>query len=181
MKKILVVSHCILNTAAKVRQDERALCEENALRGRLLRLALEQDIQLLQLPCPELQLYGSRRWGHVREQFDQPFYRAFAAEILEPVLRQLREYASDPARFAILGIVSVEGSPSCGCHLTCSADWGGEIGERLDAGLMPAEMAEKPGVFMEILIEALAEAGLSISVLTMDEAAGVLQEMQKEV
>ena len=64
MKRILVVSHCILNTASKVWQDESGLAEEYALRERLLRLVLDQDVQLLQLPCPELLLYGSRRWGH---------------------------------------------------------------------------------------------------------------------
>ena len=53
MKAILVVSHCILNTASKVRQDERDLAEEYRLRDQLLRLILEKNVQLLQLPCPE--------------------------------------------------------------------------------------------------------------------------------
>jgi len=181
MKRILVVSHCILNTASKVWQDESGLAEEYALRERLLRLVLDQDVQLLQLPCPELLLYGSRRWGHVRSQFDHPFFRASCRDLFRPVLMQLEEYASDPARFSLLGVVSVEGSPTCGHALTCAGDWGGELSDLPSDAVPPVTMTAGPGVFMEIIAGQLQEAGLNLPFLTMGQAAEVLERADKQV
>ena len=50
MKNVFVLSHCILNTASKVSCDESKLQEESLLRRKFLGMAIEQDIQLLQLP-----------------------------------------------------------------------------------------------------------------------------------
>lgn len=53
MKYLLIISHCILNTASKVAMDEGELKEEYEKRDRLIRCVMENNIQLLQLPCPE--------------------------------------------------------------------------------------------------------------------------------
>ena len=42
MKKILVVSHCILNTASKVAQNEEELAEEYQIKSMLLSLIIEK-------------------------------------------------------------------------------------------------------------------------------------------
>ena len=112
MKNLLIVSHCILNNAAKVEQDEAELAEEYKIREELMQLILKKDVQLLQLPCPEFIMYGSQRWGHVKNQFQHPFYMEQCCKILEPVLLQLQEYAQHVEKFHVLGIVSVEGSPN---------------------------------------------------------------------
>ena len=113
MKDLLIVSHCILNHAAKVEQDEAELAGEYKIREELLQLVLKKDVQLFQMPCPEFIMYGSQRWGHVKNQFQHPFYIEQCRHILEPVLFQLQEYAQHVEKFRILGIVSVEGSPNC--------------------------------------------------------------------
>ena len=59
MKKLLIVSHCILNTASKVEMDEKDLRDEFRLKQRLLTKVMEEEIQLFQLPCPEFIMYGS--------------------------------------------------------------------------------------------------------------------------
>lgn len=69
MKDLLIVSHCILNHAAKVEQDEAELAGEYKIREELLQLVLKKDVQLFQMPCPEFIMYGSQRWGHVKNQF----------------------------------------------------------------------------------------------------------------
>ena len=74
MKDLLIVSHCILNHAAKVEQDEAELAGEYKIREELLQLVLKKDVQLFQMPCPEFIMYGSQRWGHVKNQFQHPFY-----------------------------------------------------------------------------------------------------------
>ena len=65
MKKILLVSHCLLNTASKLKSYDLGDMEaKEALRRSLLKAAIDNGVQLLQLPCPELLQYGARRWGH---------------------------------------------------------------------------------------------------------------------
>ena len=59
MKDLLIVSHCILNHAAKVEQDEAELAGEYKIREELLQLVLKKDVQLFQMPCPEFIMYGS--------------------------------------------------------------------------------------------------------------------------
>ena len=87
MKKILFVSHCILNTAEKVKrfQAEKIAAEER-LRKAFLQAAIADDVQLVQLPCPELVQYGLARWGHTYEQFDTPFFRRHCEALLAPVV-----------------------------------------------------------------------------------------------
>ena len=180
MKTLLVLSHCILNSASKVMQDESELAEEYKVRDRLLQLVFRKNVQLLQLPCPEFILYGSQRWGHVKDQFRHPYFQKASEAMLEPVLLQLEEYVRHPESFSVLGIVSVEGSPSCGYHCTCTGEWKGEIGtdqthiSQLQGAL---KMSSEPGVFMEILKEQLAKRQLSIPIMTMDETIEALRSI----
>ena len=114
MQNILFVSHCILNTAAKVvLYNQAEIDAEEALRRRFVGRALELGVQMIQLPCPEFTLYGAQRWGHVSNQFDNPFFSAHCRAILSPYLLQMKEYLAHPERFHVLGVVGVDGSPSC--------------------------------------------------------------------
>ena len=45
---------------------------------------------------------------------------------------QLEEYLRYPDEYQVLGIVSVDGSPSCGYGLTCRGNWGGELSGNMD-------------------------------------------------
>ncbi|MBR1822303.1 MAG: hypothetical protein IJ769_11885 [Clostridia bacterium] len=164
MQKILFVSHCILNTAAKVVLfNQAAIDAEEALRMQFLAKAIGEGIQLVQLPCPEFTLYGSRRWGHCSNQFDNPFFREHCRKCLGPVIQQLREYLAHPERFQVLGIVGVDGSPSCGVDHTSEADWHGSFGGRTDLEqvLKTQRLVDKSGIFIQELKSMLAEACIS--------------------
>ncbi len=170
MDKILVVSHCILNTSSKVLSYNEAEQKTEAVhRKRLLEYVIENQIQLIQLPCPEFLMYGSRRWGHGKEQFDHPFFREQCREMLETVVMQLKEYASDPERFQLMGVVAIDYSPSCGYHATYQGDWGGELGgcPDLQQKINSLSVVKEPGVFMEELIKLLKEAQLDIPILDL--------------
>ncbi|MGI6075627.1 MAG: CD3072 family TudS-related putative desulfidase [Pyramidobacter sp.] len=162
-QRILAVSHCLLNRAAKVRRfDEAESRAEERLRLKTVRLALRRGVQLLQLPCPEFLMYGSLRWGHVYEQFDNPFFRARCREMLEPVCDQLWCYASDP-EVRLLGVLGVDGSPSCGVKYTCRGAWGGELcGRDLAPALSSVRLAAGRGVFMEEFCNLLDRRGLTL-------------------
>ena len=99
MKQILLVSHCLLNTASKVKGfKEEAMEKEEALRRQFLHAAIDHGVHLIQLPCPEFTLYGPKRWGHTREQFDHPFFREHCRKILSPVLTQMKAYMGPESR-----------------------------------------------------------------------------------
>ncbi len=170
--RILVLSHCILNTASKVQAKSSHLVDELQTRKKLLERALADGVQLLQLPCPEFTLYGHRRWGHVKDQFLHPHFIRCCRSMLAPILDQLVEYSSYPDEFELLGIVSVEGSPSCGYKKTCRSElYGGELSCRpIDETMLSVTSSTEPGIFMQVLMEVLEESGLKIPILTMDEA-----------
>ena len=54
MKKVIFVSHCILNTASKVvLYNQQSIDAEEKLRLQFVSTALNNGIQIVQLPCPE--------------------------------------------------------------------------------------------------------------------------------
>ena len=163
-ERILLVCHCVLNPASKVRSfDDEDRQTEGALRARAVQTLLAQGVGLLQLPCPEFTLYGACRWGQVREQFDNPFFRAHCHRLLASITQQLAEYAAHPGRFRLLGVLGVDGSPSCGVCKTCTGDWGGEpFRAEIQRALSPARETQGRGVFLEELALLLGEHGLSL-------------------
>jgi len=163
MKRILFVSHCILNTASKVvLYNQEDIDAEEALRIRFLNKAVSNGVQLIQLPCPEFTLYGSQRWGHVSNQFDNVFFRNNCRAILKPILDQMKEYLKHGEMFEVLGVVGIDGSPSCGVDYTCEADWYGSFEGRKDLQekLDTCKLVRKSGIFMQELMQMLKEEKL---------------------
>lgn len=164
MKRILLVSHCLLNTASKLKGfDEEKIAGEEALRREVMKKAVDQGVQLLQLPCPEFLQYGARRWGHTYNQFNNVFFRQRCREMLQPVVLQLREYLENPEEFEIIGVLGVDGSPSCGVKYTCRAGWGGEFsGRDVTEVLRSCRLQEGSGVLMCVLREMLEENSIDL-------------------
>lgn len=101
-------------------------------------------------------IFGYNRWGHVKEQFDTEFYRKTSRDYLKPIILELKDYVKND--FRILAVVGIDGSPSCGVNLTCSApNWGGEISsiENLQEVKKDLKYLYTSGVFMEELNDLL--------------------------
>ena len=165
MQKILFVAHCVLNTASKVvMYNESEMAAEEALRVDFVKKALLSGVQLIQLPCPEFLLYGSRRWGHVSDQFDTPYFRKECRRMLEDIVLQLREYRSNGTRFEMLGVVGIDGSPSCGVDYTCRGEWGGNLSDRddLERVIAGAELVKGSGIMIQELRAMLQEEGIDL-------------------
>ena len=164
MQDIIFVSHCVLNVASKVvMYNEAEMAAEEDLRRRFVSKAVSQGVQLVQLPCPEFIMYGSRRWGHVSEQFDTPFFRSQCRRMLEDYMLQIREYLSND-RFRILGIVGIDGSPSCGVDYTCYGTWGGNLSDRDDLNdcIATSRLGTGKGVLMDEFSKLLKEQGIDV-------------------
>lgn len=166
-KRILFVSHCMMNISSKVISNKEI--EDNTAdieRKKYIINAIDKDICLIQLPCPEFTLYGSSRWGHVKEQFDNPFFRDHCKKILEPVILQMKEYYKENDKFEVLGIIGIDGSPSCGVSRTCRGEWEGELLSHKDlySSLNTIHYSKESGVMMEVLMAMLANEGIDIEV-----------------
>lgn len=180
MKKILVITHCILNRASKVESyNIEEINQENELRKELLKEVFEKDVELLQLPCPEFTIYGARRWGHVKDQFDNPFFRNHCKNILKPIIDQLIEYYTNKDKFEILGIVAIDGSPSCGYNFTCKGNYGGELGGciSLDKKIDSVVLENELGVFMEELKKILDDNNINIPIRTLKDEINHLKNL----
>ncbi len=162
--KIFFVSHCLLNSAAVVRQGG----QKTALKQRFLENTLRLGIQLIQLPCPEFALYGHLRWGHTKEQFLTPAFMRQCKKIASYAAQQAAEYQRFPEQFDILGFVGMDGSPTCGVSVTCSGFSGGEF--LPDTSLPKAEKVQGRGVLSDILAEMLP-----IPLYSLEQAVELLE------
>lgn len=182
-QKILIVSHCYLNEAVKLKnRSDAERIEERLVKRSFIREMITNDIEFIQLPCPEFIIYGSRRWGHAASQFDTPFFRCEARNMLKPVLMQIQEYYINPERFELMGILGINGSPSCGIDYTYDGDWGGEFTDRdcLNNILGTIHCAYKPGIFVQVLKEMLAEYQISLPFYSLENLTAVKELILKE-
>ena len=169
-KNILIVSHCLLNSCSKVYTNGLDYEKEMLVRKKLLHYIVENDIELIQLPCPEFIMYGSNRWGHTREQFDNPFFKEKSKEILKDFILEIKEYYQNE-RFNLLGVCGINGSPSCGIDYTCSSDkWYGEFSsnDNLQEVIKSVKCIDGKGVFMEVFQNMLNEEQIKLPFVALD-------------
>lgn len=165
-KKMVVLSHCLLNVNAKV----YGLANYKGAQKELIRFLLAEDFGIIQLPCPEMGCAGIRRWGTVKEQLDTPFYRKYCQEIFIPLLDQIIDYHNNG--YLLSALIGVNGSPSCGVRRTCSsATWGGEVSNWQDTEGMMRQISiiESSGIFMEQVDQLLKMNGIKIPLLAIEE------------
>lgn len=164
-RKIVLVSHCILNSNSKV----EGLSQYGGAFKEVVNIINSEGIGIIQLPCPEMIIYGIKRWGHVKEQFDTLFYRDNCRKMLKPIVEQVKSYMD--AGYEIMGVIGVDGSPSCGVNLTCSGNWGGELSgnENLESTIMDLRDMESSGVFIEELNKYFIEYEIKVPFMAIDE------------
>lgn len=169
-EKIIFLSHCILNKSSKVKNygREKNIAKEEKIKS-LIKCIMDNNISIIQLPCPELTCYGIKRWGHVKEQFDTPHFRKHCREIFSIYLEQIEEYTNNG--YEVLGIVGIDGSPSCGVNRTCGGNWGGELScnDELQNIVESIKMVNEKGIFMEEIKKILEEKQLNINIIGLDE------------
>ncbi|AOT70438.1 CD3072 family TudS-related putative desulfidase [Geosporobacter ferrireducens] len=137
-KRILFTAHCILNQNAVIRGWERAKGGFNGI----IQIILENNIAIVQLPCPEFTFLGENRPPMTKQEYDTEGYRKHSREILEIILKQFGEYITQG--YSIVGILGIEGSPSC-------------------------DTLREKGVFMEELLEMLAKQGIYVKTFDVPE------------
>ena len=163
-KKIAIISHCIINQNSVVKGEYKDI----NIFFPFIKKLFEENIGILQLPCPETECYGLRRWGHVKEQFDNCGYRKYLEKIVNSFVDIIKEYINN--EYEIVGIYGIAGSPSCGVNLTCSANWEGEISLYKDKEdiVSRIKMINESGIFMEIFKSVLDKNKINIPFYDVD-------------
>lgn len=164
-KKIAIISHCIINQNSVVKGEYKDI----NIFFPFIKKLFEENIGILQLPCPETECYGLRRWGHVKEQFDNCGYRKYLEKIVNSFVDIIKEYINN--EYEIVGIYGIAGSPSCGVNLTCSANWEGEISLYKDKEdiVSRIKMINESGIFMEIFKSVLDKNKINIPFYDIDD------------
>lgn len=164
-KKILVISHCIINQNSVVLPYGR---EMKAFKE-MIEYCLENNIGFIQLPCPELKQLGLKRWGHLKTQLNFPSYKRVCSELLKDVVEELEEYISNG--YEILGVCGIKGSPTCGVSLTCIGEWQGEISQysSIEEAKARVKMVNEKGIFMEIFHKVLEKKKIEIKFFDFDD------------
>lgn len=164
MKRILLVSHCILNPYSKARGTlTRGKIE--ASRKALESLLNDYEIGLIQLPCPEIAYNGLSRKPASREIYDNSEFREVCRNIAFQILQSAKNYEEEGVR--VLAYIGVEGSPSCGVNWT-------HLNNRVIKGC---------GIFTEVLTKTLEDAGIRIIMLGLPEKEeyGSLDDLLKRL
>lgn len=165
MRKILLVSHCIINPHSKA----RGLAKKDkieASRRVLEELLKDLDLGIIQLQCPELLFMGLGREPASRSFYDNPDFRKACREIAEQVVKLVKEYEKEGVK--TIAYIGVEGSPSCGVQWThCKED-------KAEKGM---------GVFTETLSEVTSSLGIQIVFLGLPESAkyGSIEELLEKI
>ncbi|MGL5821850.1 MAG: CD3072 family TudS-related putative desulfidase [Sarcina sp.] len=105
-KELVIVSHCVLNQNSVVEGLARA-------KGgfKIVEELLSDGMGIIQLPCPELKLLGSKRKGQSKNEYDTKEYRALCGILFLPILDDLKAYRENG--YKIKKIIGINQSPSC--------------------------------------------------------------------
>ncbi len=110
-KKVVFVSHCILNQNAKAIGRERF---PGAVKD-VVDLFSEAGIGIVQLPCPQLDFGGGlERKPHTKSSHDTKSYRTYCRKLSKLILQQVEKYLR--SGHTVLGVLGVEFSPSCAVY-----------------------------------------------------------------
>ncbi|SDZ07593.1 CD3072 family TudS-related putative desulfidase [Tindallia californiensis] len=161
-KKIVLLAHCLLNVNSKI----KGLANYSAHHVDTLKKVVEEELGIIQLPCPEITYLGMDRWGMTKNQYSYPAYRNHCRQLLKPVIDQIREY--EKQHYEIVEVVGIDGSPSCGVQYTETGYEGGMV--CCDDRNEPQTVRiEESGVYMEELMKLLNEAEISLKFSGIDE------------
>ena len=159
-KKVVFVAHCILNVNSKVKSYANY---ESSLKT-LIHSFLENDYGIVQLPCPELQFLGLKRWSMSKEQYDTFAYREFCRSMAKDVVNQMVIYKNEG--YEIIALYGIDGSPTCGINNSCRGNEGGCIDE---SAIGLEYISDEKGIFMEEIDKLVSEFDIEINYLSINE------------
>ena len=109
-RRVVFVSHCLLNQFIRPPEAGRY----PLVTKELLSLFAENEIGIIQLPCPAMETNGFVKGVLTKESLDTKNYRGYCQRLSENMLNQIEAYLKRD--YNVIGILGVEFSPTCGVH-----------------------------------------------------------------
>jgi len=168
-KRVVFLAHCLLNQNSI--SDGTAVYP--AAFKDVIRVFLDADVGIVQMPCPELCCLGLDRGDpmgaqrdvvcentRIRREMEKGEVRSRLLALADHVMLQIDEYTKHG--FHILGIVGANRSPNCGVDSTSEHD------------------AEVPGMgaFMEEISRRLSAKGIQIPMVGLKGADNAAEKMK---
>ncbi len=163
-RKVVFLPFCVLCQSAKAEGLART---HPAVVEPLLELFSEHDINVVQLPCPEMLGEGLVREPHDITYYERPDFVELCSVLANRQSELIEKFLL--AGFSLIGIIGIERSPSCSLGLV-----------RRDGRLVPGN-----GIFMGQLLGRLRDNGiesfsLSLDLGKLDEGLMILENRIKE-
>lgn len=105
-KKIVIISHCILNQNSVVCPLARSQGAFKFVKG-----IIDEGVGIIQLPCPELRHLGISRKSMEKSEYDTKEYRTLCKSLVMPYIDEIKLYMDNG--YQILGIIGINESPTC--------------------------------------------------------------------
>jgi predicted secreted protein len=106
-KRVVFISHCILNQNAVVHPLARA---KGAYKD-IIKELMDNEIGIHQLPCPEYRHLGLKREPMTKEDYDTYDFRIINKNIAMDAVGIIIEYLKNG--YEVLGIIGINESPTC--------------------------------------------------------------------
>lgn len=155
-KKLVFLAHCILNQNS----ISDGTAEFPASINELIDFFQENEISMVQMPCPELLCLGLDRGNkkgakqeviientRIRESLKRPALICNISEMAKQLVFQIEEYQKH--EFEIIGLVGINRSPSCGVNTTSKNN----------------VEVEGQGIFISILQELLKKRNIKLKMI----------------
>lgn len=140
MNKCILVCHCILDPVTRAEGTNPILRD-------IVTMLVKKDVGIIQLPCPELEYEGFLRPPCNKEDYNTKKYRTLCKKIAQTIVSTVKKYRN--AGIQIVGLISIGGSPSCGCQRTH----------------VKGKHVAEPGVFIEELQQVLQKQGVTLTIV----------------
>jgi predicted secreted protein len=155
-KKIVLVSHCILNQNS----ISDGTADYPGTNESILKLLVQSKVGIMQMPCPEILCLGLDRGDihggereviventRIRHNLEKSASITVINNFVNQIVFQIEEYILNG--FTVLGIIGINRSPSCGVNTTSKNN------QEIDG----------EGVFIEILRKELEKKSISIDMI----------------
>jgi len=106
-KRVIFISHCILNQNAVVQPLARAKGPYKDIINEIM----NYGIGIHQMPCPEYRYLGLKRKPMTKTEYDTEDFRKLCRNISKDVVNILKEYLKND--YEIVGLIGINHSPSC--------------------------------------------------------------------
>jgi uncharacterized protein YbbK (DUF523 family) len=182
-RQVIFLSHCLLNENTRYLGGAcRAACVREVVED-----CMDRNLGIVQMPCPEQQAWGGvlkrtmllvyGMHGTLLDHFRPLLYPAFVLytrlvyrRLASQVAKQIHDYCH--SGFTVVGVVGIDGSPSCGVTLTLDMRRALNTLAAIDVhtitvdhmnALVRASVVGGRGIFTAALQRALGRRGISVS------------------